>query len=138
MKQITHISKIKASALTIAALGFLAMPGLGQAATFEDAYAGFCEKMKSCAMAEINKVQGMNEQMKAQATMMIEGMCVNVRKDFTSINQHPTLEPAAVGCLQSMADLSCEELSAHQGSNTTPQCTALQTKAEAMGARFGQ
>ncbi|HAT85979.1 hypothetical protein [Cohaesibacter gelatinilyticus] len=138
MTQITHMSTIKAHTFALAAFGLLALSSPGQTATFESAYAGFCEKMKSCAMAEINKVQGMNEAMKTQATMMIEGMCANVRQDFTSITQHPALEPAAVDCLNSMAALSCEDLSGHQGAQTTPQCTALQTKAEAMGAKFGQ
>ena len=78
-----------------------------------------CEKVKSCALAEIAE-SDMTPEMRQMMEPMLEGMCEQMRQ---GVNQVPTtheLYQPAVACMRSMANLSCAQFQSTEVE--TPEC----------------
>lgn len=99
----------------------------------EDAYnqvsAAACERMKSCAMQDMDDVPPEYRDMIVQS---LESMCAYLPSSDTvpGFNAAHPMYRASVACLRSIAESSCETLEAQ--SNSTPQCDELQRQNDAM------
>ncbi len=114
--------------LTVAA-GLL----LSFCALAEDEYtrvsAAACERMKSCAMQNVDDVPPEYRDMIMQS---LDSMCAYLPNSDTvpGFNAAHPMYQGAVACLRSIAESSCESLEAHD--NNTPQCDEMQRRNDAM------
>ncbi len=80
-----------------------------QADDLADAANDLCEKVKSCAMAQMS-TQELTPEMKQMMEPMLKNMCVQMRENFVSApTGHPVYKPA-VACMRSVEQLNCNEL----------------------------
>ena len=98
--------------------------------SLESAGADLCEKVKACALAEIDK-QELTPEMKEMMEPMLETMCVGMRQGMDQVPVDHQLYAPAVACMRSMANLSCEQL--QDGNQVqTPECAKYQDMAMEM------
>lgn len=99
------------------------------ASDYQDSYDRLCNKMKSCAMSQMEDAEGMTEDMKAMVMNSLNSMCKSIEVGFGTALVYQDLLSSAAQCMDSMAEQSCESL---QGSNgdKTPQCLEFRQKAE--------
>ncbi len=89
-----------------------------------------CEKIKSCALAELEG-QDMSADMKSMVLSSMDGMCQAMATEFSndSIKQYEGLRQQAKACMASLSSLSCPQLM--DGATDTPECVALEKSAAA-------
>lgn len=99
------------------------------ASDYQESYDRLCNKMKSCAMSQMEDAEGMSEDMKAMVMNSLNSMCKSIEVGFGTALVYQDLLSSAAQCMDSMAEQSCESL---QGSNgdKTPQCVEFRQKAE--------
>ena len=98
--------------------------------SLESAGADLCEKVKTCALAEIDK-QDMTPEMREMMEPMLENMCVGMRQGMDQVPMDHQLYKPAVACMRSMANLSCTQL--QDGNQVqTPECVKYQEMAMEM------
>ncbi|CAA0122689.1 Uncharacterised protein [Halioglobus japonicus] len=96
-----------------------------------DAAQALCEKVKSCAMAQI---EGQNIPAETREMMqpMLDGMCTQIRGKVGEVpTGHPLYKPA-VACMESMNSLSCENMQ-EAGDMITPECEEYEELARDAG-----
>lgn len=95
----------------------------GHANEFADAVDKMCEKMKSCALQQLEQKKGVDPQMKAMVTQMTDQMCASMRQQYNpGAETHPLYEPA-LRCMQSMAEMDCAML---EKSSKTKACEEME------------
>lgn len=96
-----------------------------------EALDGVCQKMRGCALAQMEGAEGMSEQTKAMIETQLDSMCDGIKAQYNSFaaSVHPLYKPATA-CLVSMEALTCEQIS-EGDENPTPECAELREKAEA-------
>lgn len=89
-----------------------------------------CEKVKSCAVAELEGHE-MSADMKTMVMSSMDGMCAAMATEFNNdnIKQFEDLRQQAKACMTSLASLSCSQLM--DGVTDTPACIALEKSATA-------
>ncbi|WP_100656951.1 hypothetical protein [Alteromonas flava] len=114
------------SFLTVTILLCLAATGTQANDALHQASKAACEKFKACALQEMAGSPDITPQMKQMLEGMIAGVCDSLM-DYSDIKgQHELYQPAA-DCLNSMAQLSCEQLN---DDITTPACAEYERRAE--------
>jgi hypothetical protein len=96
---------------------------------FADASAALCEKMKTCAAAQMGDIDNMSDAMKAQIMTSLEGMCIGIDQSYSAFRTYNDLYVPATACMKSMSELSCAELEAGE-KDATPQCAAFREAAK--------
>ena len=99
-----------------------------QADNMADATLRLCEKIKSCALAQIAQ-EDFTPEMRQMMEPMLNGMCVRVQSQVTDVpTGHPLYGPA-LACMQSMDSMTCESLRDGQ-TIKTPECEAYEKEAQ--------
>ena len=89
-----------------------------------DAALGLCEKVKSCAMAQIEE-EDLTPELRQMMQPMLENMCANMEDKVEAVPAgHPLYAPA-IACMRSMEALSCEAMQ-DPGHMETPECAAYE------------
>lgn len=96
---------------------------------YQASYDRLCNKMKSCATAEMEDAEGMTEDMKAMVMNSLNSMCQSIEVGFGTALVYQDLLSSASQCMDSMAEQSCESLQASDA-DKTPQCLEFREKAE--------
>lgn len=94
---------------------------------FKAASKAVCEKMKQCALAQMD-MSDMTPEMRQMSNSMVSNMCIGVL-EFSQIEPYQALYEPAAACLQSMSILSCNEL-IESGDVVTPACTEYEKLAQ--------
>lgn len=97
-----------------------------------DAAQKLCEKVKSCAMAQMEG-QELTPETRQMMQPMLDSMCTQVRGRIGEVpTGHPLYQPA-VACMQSMNSLTCESMQ-DSGDMVTPACEEYESLAREAGA----
>ncbi|MFW5427316.1 MAG: hypothetical protein ACKE8R_08705 [Methylophagaceae bacterium] len=112
----------------IIALLFLSAIQIASADTIDQQSLQLCEKIKSCALTELEG-QEMSADMKSMVLSSMDGMCAAMATEFSneSIKEYEDLRQQASACMASLSSLSCPQLM--DGATDTPECVALEKSA---------
>jgi hypothetical protein len=89
-----------------------------------DATLVLCEKIKTCALAQIAQ-QDFTPEMRQMMEPMLNGMCARVQSQITDVPTGHSLYGPALSCMKSMEALSCADL--RDGDQLkTPECEAYE------------
>lgn len=114
----------------IVAIVFLSVLQMASADTIDQQSLQLCEKVKSCALAELEG-QDMSADMKSMVLSSMDGMCQAMATEFSndSIKKQDDLRKQASACMVSLSSLSCAQLM--DGATDTAECAALEKSAAA-------
>ncbi|MGB0920604.1 MAG: hypothetical protein ACPG06_02485 [Alphaproteobacteria bacterium] len=115
------------SILFLSAFFVFAFFPAAQADDYLEATNALCEKIKSCAMAEMD-VEAMPADQRAMMENMMAGMCANIQQNYTAAPGSPYYDDAAA-CMRSMAALSCTEFQEMDEENATAACKSFRAAA---------
>ena len=87
----------------------LLMPMLVSAQEIVEAASGLCEKVRTCAMAQIDK-EDLTPELRQMMEPMLDNMCANMQSKVQEVAVGDDLYQPAVDCMQSMQALSCEDM----------------------------
>ena len=112
----------------IIALLYLCAFQISYAGTIEQQSLQLCDKIKSCALAELEG-EDMPADMKSMVISSMDGMCAAMATEFNndSFDDHAALRQQAQACMASLSSLSCPQLM--DGATGTPECVALEKSA---------
>ena len=96
-----------------------------------------CQKIKSCAIVEIDKQQ-ISPDERAAILDLFDNQCVASVQKYEKDVGAAGLEGKAHACLKSLQAQTCDDLIAGTGPITTPSCTDFETSAKAAGINIGQ
>ncbi|RKZ87786.1 MAG: hypothetical protein DRQ39_03650 [Gammaproteobacteria bacterium] len=105
---------------------FLGIVQAVMAADFESQSLQLCEKVKSCALAELEG-QELSPDMKLMIMSSMNGMCDMMTEQYSGAEQYAELHQQAASCMESLSSLSCSELM--EGKSRTPACIELEKRA---------
>ena len=111
---------MKYTTLAIIALSLQALQQPAVADELEDVSLQLCEKVKSCALAQMQE-QDLTPEMREMMQPMLEGMCANMQGKVDDVPRDHRLYKPALECMRSMANLSCEEMQ-NADQVRTPEC----------------
>lgn len=94
---------------------------------FEQASKSACEKLKSCAMAEMVQEEGITPEMRKMIQGMVDGLCENIMS-FEQIEPFDDLYQPATACMNSMAALSCSQIEDDVKTNECDEFEAIAKK----------
>ena len=97
------------------------------AGDMEEKSTQFCEKIRSCTLAEMAS-QDIPPEMEAMLKPLIDGMCTKMMAEMKADETPKALEDDAMACMDSMNALSCSALM--NGEAETKACSGFQKKAE--------
>jgi hypothetical protein len=114
----------------IIAILLLCVSQIASAGSIEEQSQQLCEKIKSCALTELEG-QDMSADMKSMVLSSMDGMCQAMATEFSneSIKEYEDLRQQASVCMTSLSSLSCPQLM--DGATDTPECVALEKSAAA-------
>lgn len=111
---------MKNTTIILAAILALTLGGYSSADELTDAAAGLCDAIKTCALEAVAG-QDLSDEMRQQMDPVLEANCAAMSREVLSVPAGNQLYQPAVGCLRSMASLSCPHL--HNASQfKTPEC----------------
>lgn len=96
-----------------------------------------CEKIKSCAVVEIDKQQ-ISPDERAAIMNVFDTQCIASVQKYEKDVGAAGLESKAQACLESLQAQSCNALIAGTGPLTTPVCTDFENSAKAAGINLDQ
>ena len=96
-----------------------------------------CQKIKSCAIVEIDKQQVSPDE-KAAIIDLFDNQCVAAVQKYETDLGAAGLNDKAHACLKSLQTQSCTTLIAGTGPVTTPSCTDFENSAKAAGINLGE
>jgi hypothetical protein len=108
---------------------FLGIVPAAMAADFQSQSLQLCEKIKSCALSELEG-QEMSAEMKSMVMSSMDGMCDMMTaqySEYSGAEQYAELYQQAAACMESLSSLSCSELM--EGESRTPACIELEKRA---------
>ncbi len=100
----------------------------GFAEDYTDTSLALCEKVKSCALAQMGE-QEITPEVRQMMQPMLDNMCSNMLVNLPEVAKDHTMYKPALACMNSMAALSCEEMQG-QNSSATPACEEYEELAE--------
>ena len=104
---------------------FLGIVPAVMAADFDSQSLQLCEKIKSCALAELDG-QEMSAEMKSMVMSSMDGMCNMMATQYNGAEQYTELHQQAVACMDSLSSLSCTALM--NGGSETAACLELEKR----------
>lgn len=112
----------------IIAILYLCAFQIAFADTVEQQSLQLCDKIKSCALTELEG-EDMPADMKSMVMSSMDGMCVAMATEFNSdsFDAHAELRQQAQACMASLSSLSCPQLM--DGATDTPECVKLEKSA---------
>jgi len=96
------------------------MSGYIGADELTDAAEGLCDTIKSCSLETVAG-EDLTDELRETMDPVLEGNCAEVRSRVQAVSANPALYQPAVGCLRSLASLSCQMLHI-AGEIKTPEC----------------
>ena len=120
--------------LTIKALSLLillTLPSIGTATSLNQATDKLCDKIKSCATAQMSQ-QNLPPAMQQMMTVMFEQSCTSIIAPYADKATNAGLEKKAVACISSINSLSCGAIMTATGSKTA-ECSTLESAAHEAG-----
>ena len=120
--------------LTIKALPLfilLTLPSIGTATSLNQATDKLCDKIKSCARAQMAQ-QALPPAMQQMMTAMFEQSCTSIIAPYADQATNAGLEKKAVACIGSINSLSCGTIMTATGSKTA-ECETLESAARQAG-----
>lgn len=114
----------------ILALGLAAqlVAGSTVADEFADQALGLCEKVKACAMSEMNQ-QALTPQMREMMQPMLNNMCTVMSSNVQEVPKDHELYQPALACLKSLQALDCAAYK-NMDEAGTRECEAYEAKLE--------
>jgi hypothetical protein len=110
----------------------LMLNGYSSADELTDAADGLCDTIKSCALEAVAG-ENLTDDLRQKMDPVLERNCAEIRSRVQAVSASHTLYQPAVGCLRSMASLSCNLL--HNMSQIkTPECAEYDRLVKASGA----
>ena len=95
---------------------------------YKDASLALCEKVKACALVQMDS-QDITPEVRQMMQPMLDTMCTSMLASVPEVaKDHPMYEPA-IGCMKSLGGLSCEEMQEEAGAKTAA-CTEYEKMAE--------
>ena len=96
------------------------LSGYSSADELTDAAAGLCDAIKTCAL-EALAGQDISDELRQQIDPVLEANCADMSRQVLPVSASKQLYQPAVGCLRSMASLSCPHLQ-NASQFKTPEC----------------
>ncbi len=113
-------------------LSMVIVAPVSRADELADAAQTLCEKVKSCAIAQMEG-QELTPETRQMMQPMLDSMCTQVRGKVGEVpTGHPLYDPA-VACMQSMNSLTCENMQ-DAGDMVTPACEEYENLVRESGA----
>ena len=84
---------------------------------FSDASLALCEKIKSCAVAQMGK-QEMTPEVRQMMQPMLDNMCSNMLASMPEVTKGHDMYGPAMACMSSLEALSCDEMQGGNGAQT--------------------
>ena len=83
-----------------------------------------CEKVKSCAISQMNQEE-VTPEMRQMMEPMLESMCASMGQQVQAVAEQHPLYDSAVACIRSMEKLDCQALQG-SGQNSTAACESYE------------
>ena len=115
-----------------AAILALMLSGYSVADDLTDAAEGLCDTIKTCALEAVAG-QDLTDELRTKMAPVMDNSCAEMRSQVQTVPPGHKLYQPAVGCLRSMASLSCPQLQ-NSGEVKTPACTEYDRLAKAASA----
>ena len=100
--------------------------------TFADEYPevslALCEKIKSCALAQMGS-QEITPEVRQMMQPMLDSMCSNIMVNLPEVAENHAMYKPAMACMKSLEALSCEAMQQTSEANT-PACKEYEALAE--------
>ena len=100
--------------------------------TFADEYPeaslALCEKVKSCALAQMGS-QEITPEIRQMMQPMLDSMCSNMMVNLPEVAKSHAMYKPAVACMNSLEALSCEQMQ-QTSEGSTPACKEYEALAE--------
>lgn len=109
----------------------LALPSIGAAISLNQATNTLCDKIKSCARAQMAQ-QDLPPAMQQMMATMFEQSCTSIIAPYADKATNAGLERKAIDCISSINNLSCGAIMTATGSKTA-ECSTLETAAQQAG-----
>jgi len=84
---------------------------------YTDASLALCEKVKSCALAQMDS-QEITPEVRQMMQPMLDNMCTSMLASVPEVAKDHAMYEPAVACMNSLDALSCEEIQGEEGSKT--------------------
>jgi hypothetical protein len=97
-----------------------------------DAADGLCDTIRTCALEAVAGPD-LTDELRQKMAPVLEKNCAEIRSRVQAVPANHTLYQPAVGCLRSMASLSCPQLQ-NAGEVKTPECTEYDRLVKAASA----
>ena len=114
---------MKQGLIILVAAGAL-LPALALGEDYGAQTLALCEKVKACAMEQMNE-QDLTPEMRQMMEPMVANMCANVGSHVQDVPTDHSLYQPAMECLESLNRLDCQTLLTMQGSPTA-ECKAYE------------
>jgi len=95
---------------------------------YSDASLALCEKVKSCALAQMDS-QEVTPEVRQMMQPMLDSMCTSMLASVPEVAKSHAMYEPAVACMKSLDALSCEEMQGDGGSKTAA-CMEYEKMAE--------
>jgi len=115
----------------LAAILALMLSTYSNADELTDAAEGLCDTVKTCALEAVAG-QELTDELRQKMEPILEGNCAQMRSRVQVVPANDKLYQPAVGCLRSMASLSCPLLH-NAGEIKTPECAEYDQLVKAAG-----
>ena len=98
---------------------------------FADSVLQLCEKVKGCAVAEMNQAD-LTPEVRQMMEPMLATMCSSMQANIQQVPSGHELYKPALACMKSMNEMSCKDIQ-NQGSYQTGACKAYEELARNYG-----
>ena len=86
---------------------------------YSDAALGLCEKIKSCAVAQMDQ-QALTPEIRQMMQPMLDGMCDRMLKQIPEVAKEHALYKPSLACMKSLEASDCDSM--QQTQDETPAC----------------
>lgn len=122
---------INTTPILLASLVFM-LSGYSFADDLTDASDGLCDTIRTCALEAVAG-QDLTGELRQGMASVLTNSCAEMRSQVQAVPANHKLYQPAVGCLRSMASLSCQQLH-RAGEVKTPECVAYEQMAKEASA----
>ena len=84
---------------------------------YRDASLALCEKVKACALVQMDS-QDITPEVRQMMQPMLDSMCTSMLASVPEVAQDHAMYKPAVACMKSLDALSCEEMQGEGGAHT--------------------
>lgn len=116
----------------LSAIVLVMVSGYSAADDLTDAAEGLCDTIKTCALEAVAG-QDLTDELQASMAPMLDNNCAKMSSQVKAVPPGHKLYQPAVGCMRSMASLSCAQLH-NAGVIKTPECTQYEQLLNAANA----